>query len=366
MHISGSEDYGRDVEHVEILIQKFNLYYLTVLNQGESNIESIKSLCQVLESHPDREIIQKKTQKSIEMWEEFKELSQARKDALDGALKVHTFDRKADETIEWIEEKNNQEFVLTNIHSLILKNDIFINDVNAVQKQVDLLEIQAKELIQQFPDAIDHIQHKLNETNNAMNNLNLKTKNRTQILLDNNKQQQLFKEFTILCNFIKNTLAKINYELPPADSINSIDISCNINTLHSEIGLEIDKKINEFELFYIKNFKTQDLKHQFQFLIEKYQNVKTIVKNHLDLCYYLKDLDNFDKWINAREKEINYDNPNSVQQIELYIKKHDDFTKQIEHYENDKIQAIQRFTNIEDNIKMKINKDEQNFKRLKG
>jgi len=39
------------------------------------------------------------------MWEDLSELASARKEALNGAKKVHAFDKKIDETLEWILEK---------------------------------------------------------------------------------------------------------------------------------------------------------------------------------------------------------------------------------------------------------------------
>lgn len=61
MAIAASEDYGRDVEHVEILIQKFESF-LTALNVNEEKLVIIKEKAKVLidEGHPEPSKIQEK------------------------------------------------------------------------------------------------------------------------------------------------------------------------------------------------------------------------------------------------------------------------------------------------------------------
>lgn len=63
MAIAASEDYGRDVEHVEILIQKFESF-LTALNVNEEKLVTVKEKAKVLidEGHPEPTKIQEKVE----------------------------------------------------------------------------------------------------------------------------------------------------------------------------------------------------------------------------------------------------------------------------------------------------------------
>jgi spectrin beta len=49
--------------------------------------------------------IEEKTKEVNGMWEDLSELASARREALSGAKKVHAFDKKIDDTLEWILEK---------------------------------------------------------------------------------------------------------------------------------------------------------------------------------------------------------------------------------------------------------------------
>lgn len=61
MAVAASEDYGRDVEHVEILIQKFESF-LTVLTVCEEKITVTKTKAKTLidGGHPEPERIKEK------------------------------------------------------------------------------------------------------------------------------------------------------------------------------------------------------------------------------------------------------------------------------------------------------------------
>lgn len=66
--------------------------------------------------------------------------------ALAGAKQVHVFDRTADETIAWIQEKDSSISSegygqdLETIQALVRKHDGFETDLAAVKEQVSLLK----------------------------------------------------------------------------------------------------------------------------------------------------------------------------------------------------------------------------------
>lgn len=61
MAIAASEDYGRDVEHVEILIQKFESF-LSALAVNEEKLTNVKGKAKTLvdDGHPEPERIKEK------------------------------------------------------------------------------------------------------------------------------------------------------------------------------------------------------------------------------------------------------------------------------------------------------------------
>lgn len=143
MAVAASEDYGRDVEHVEILIQKFESF-LSTLNASHDRIESLKSTARVLMDEPniDASRISAKVDDVNQLWDDLNELAHARQEALSGAKQVHVFDRNADETVAWINEKEAALYTddfgqdLEGVRSSARKHAGFEHDLAAVKEQV--------------------------------------------------------------------------------------------------------------------------------------------------------------------------------------------------------------------------------------
>lgn len=66
MAVAASEDYGRDVEHVEILIQKFDTF-LAVLASNEEKLTTVKAKAKALldDKHPEPIRIQNKVRHGL-------------------------------------------------------------------------------------------------------------------------------------------------------------------------------------------------------------------------------------------------------------------------------------------------------------
>ena len=141
--LAASEDYGRDVEHVELLIQTFDSFLSSLAASG-SRVSSCLTTGRnlIAEGNAEREKIQSKIDDTQQLWEDLRELAHARQEALAGAKQVHVFDRRADETIGWIQEKDaalsaqgyGQD--LETIQALVRQHQVFETDLAAVKEQV--------------------------------------------------------------------------------------------------------------------------------------------------------------------------------------------------------------------------------------
>lgn len=168
--LAASEDYGSDVEHVELLIKKFD-GFIASLNAAETRvancIENGKKLLN--ENNPESPKIKEKIKETQQLWDDIKELAHARQEALAGAKQVHVFDRTADETIEWIEEKDAALTLetfgqdLETIQALVRRHEGFETELAAVKKQVESVKNEASRLSSMFPDTREHIEVKQEE-----------------------------------------------------------------------------------------------------------------------------------------------------------------------------------------------------------
>lgn len=81
--LAASEDYGSDVEHVELLIKKFDAF-IASLNAAEARInkciESGKDL--INEKNPESAKIKEKIKETQQLWDDIKELAHARQEVV--------------------------------------------------------------------------------------------------------------------------------------------------------------------------------------------------------------------------------------------------------------------------------------------
>merc|ERR1719436_2356134 len=167
MAVAASEDYGKDVSHVEMLIKTFDSFLQTI-HSSEERISRVQEISQRLlrEDNSHKETILRKTSDISQLWEDLKEPASARHEALSGAKQVHVFDKNADETISWISEKEAEISAdevgqdLETIQSLIERQEGFQRDLAAIQQQVSAVEKEASVLCELFPDAAAHIEAK--------------------------------------------------------------------------------------------------------------------------------------------------------------------------------------------------------------
>lgn len=112
------------------------------------------------------------------------------------------FDRTADETIAWINEKENllamdnyrQDLDLEGTQALIRKHDAFENELLAVEDQVEYVKQEAQKLIEMFPDAEAHIDVKREDTITAWEDLQIKSKKRREYLQQAEQLQAYFDQ----------------------------------------------------------------------------------------------------------------------------------------------------------------------------
>ncbi|KAG8237733.1 hypothetical protein J437_LFUL016671 [Ladona fulva] len=272
--IAASEDYGQDVEHVEILTAEFEAFATTLglltstpagispnvtpssTNQGlsggiggDARINSVLEAGAVLleEAHPESELIQLKMEETRQVWEDLKELAHARSEALAGAKQVHLFDRTVDETIGWIQEKENELLAedygqdMETIQALSRKHQAFESDLEAVREKVVTLVEEAHRLGSLFPDAKEHIDSKKEEAVESWNELEANAAERKDKLGQRERLQAYFYEAWINDMLAKVTAPDLARDVPGAEAL--------VNR-HNEYKSEIETRTDAFEKFY--------------------------------------------------------------------------------------------------------------------
>merc|ERR1719427_1178791 len=252
MAVAASEDYGKDVSHVEMLIKTFDSFMQTITS-SEERIARVSELSAKLikDKNSHKDIIVKKANEINQLWEDLKELATARHEALSGAKQVHVFDKNADETISWIGEKEAEISAdevgqdLETIQSLIERQEGFQRDLAAIQQQVDSVEKEAAILCELFPDAAAHIDAKREDTGMAVVNLLQMSAARDEKLKQNQQIQRYFDDYRELMAWASEVMAKIT----SPDLASDLTGAETLISRHKEIRSEIDARLESFKRF---------------------------------------------------------------------------------------------------------------------
>ena len=368
MAVAASEDYGKDVSHVERLIKTFDSFMQTILSSEErvsKVLERGSALIAADNSH--KATISEKSEEIAQLWEDLKELTSARHEALSGAKQVHVFDKNADETISWIGEKEAEMSTdetgqdLETIQSLIERQQGLSRDLAAIQEQVVSVEQEAGVLCELFPDAAAHIQSKREYLVQSMNNLITLSGSREEKLQQNQQIQRYFDDYRDLMAWSSEVMAKIT----SPDLASDLTGAETLISRHKEIKSEIDARLGLFTRFetagkeLIRNGhfmsteildKISNLTGRREKMLECWTLREEIYHQHQDYLLWAKDTNAMESWMSSREPSIidsNYGQ--DIDEVEELLKKHKDFEGAVLAKEGD-LQTVHRITMIEKNF----------------
>lgn len=364
MAVTASEDYGDDVEHIEQLIVSFDSF-VSNLTANENRITSAVSKGETLlaEKSPYATTIKTKVDETMQLWDELKDLVNARQEALAGAKQVHVYDRRADETISWINEKDAAMSAedygqdLETIQALVRKHEVFETELGPVKEQVDAVNEEAKRLADTYPDAKEHIEVKRDETMEMWTLLTEKTSTRKGKLKQAEQLQAYFDEYRDLMAWINEMIAKIT----APDLAGNVAGAEALLARCQEHKTEIASRNDAFDNFYKDGQRIINEKHflsneiqdkinvlkQRKDLLEKtLQKRREIYELNLDTQLFLREAEILESWIYSREPQLKDKKfGESIVQVEELIRRHEDFEKTVEAQE-EKFQALKRITMV--------------------
>ncbi|XP_041352702.1 spectrin beta chain, non-erythrocytic 5-like isoform X2 [Gigantopelta aegis] len=363
--IAGSEDYGQDLEHVEILQQRFEDFHHD-LTSNEDRVESVlaKADNMLSTNHFESEKIQQQANEIKQMWADLKEVAEARRDALAGAKEVHMYGRDADDTLEWIQEKDgiissdDYGHDLESCQSLLSRHDGLERDLAAISEQVETITKEAERLIGLFPDAQEHIAAKHEEMVQSWNNLVEKSTKRKEKLQQAEQLQMYFNDYRELTAWISEMMAIITSD----DLAKDLPAAEAMIVRYKEHKAEIDSRQEAFTKFkdtgqYLINnghFLSEEIAEKIHNLHESRDGLERTLahrrklhEQNLEAQQLKHEMEQVEAWIHLREpllKEKNYGQ--SIETVEELLRRHADFEKTVDAQE-EKVQALRRLTEVE-------------------
>uniref|UniRef100_A0A3B4H609 Spectrin alpha chain, non-erythrocytic 1 n=1 Tax=Pundamilia nyererei TaxID=303518 RepID=A0A3B4H609_9CICH len=373
-----NEEMGSDLEQVEVLQKKFDDFQKD-LKANESRLRDINKVASELESEglmaEEAPMVQAQVgatsldllfhivcyvQELNNRWRSLQQLAEERSNMLGSAHEVQRFHRDADETKEWIEEKNqalntdNYGHDLASVQALQRKHEGFERDLAALGDKVNSLGETAERLIQSHPEAVDDIQEKCTELNTAWSSLVGRADQRKDKLGNSHDLQRFLSDFRDLMSWINGIRGLVSSEELAKDVTGAEALL----ERHQEHRTEIDARAGTFQAF--EQFGQQLLARGHYASPEIQQKLEALDRERADLekawvqrrmmldqCLELqlfnRDCEQAENWMAAREAFLASDDKgDSLDSVEALIKKHEDFDKAI-NVQEEKIAALQSF-----------------------
>ncbi|KAI2651505.1 Spectrin alpha chain, non-erythrocytic 1 [Labeo rohita] len=308
-----NEEVGSDLEQVEVLQKKFDDFQKELNNR----------------------------------WRALQQLAEDRSNMLGSAHEVQRFHRDADETKEWIEEKNqalntdNYGHDLASVQALQRKHEGFERDLAALGDK-------------SHPEAVDDIQEKCTELNTAWSSLVGRADQRKEKLGNSHDLQRFLSDFRDLMSWINGIRGLVSSDELAKDVTGAEALL----ERHQEHRTEIDARAGTFQAF--EQFGQQLLARGHYASPEIQQKLEALEQERADLekawvqrrmmldqCLELqlfnRDCEQAENWMAAREAFLASDDKgDSLDSVEALIKKHEDFDKAI-NVQEEKIAALQSF-----------------------
>nr|XP_022333961.1 spectrin alpha chain, non-erythrocytic 1-like isoform X4 [Crassostrea virginica] len=368
MVVASSEDYGQDLEHVEVLQQKFE-DFLHDLNSSEDRVISVTAMATEMidNKHFETEAIQKRSAEVVHTWNELKEVAKARQEALIAAKEVHMYGRDADDTLDWIQEKDGLVSTedyghdLESVRTLISKHEGFERDLAAISEQVESITKEAERLIGQYPDAQEHIAVKHEEMVQSWNILVEKASQRKEKLQQADQLQLYFNDYRELQAWISEMIAIILAEemardLPNAElmMIRCKEHKAEIDSRQDAVNkfLETGKVMIENGHFLSEEIKEKvtDLNTAWEALLKTFEQYHELCEQNLEAQQLRHEMEQLEAWINIREPVMKEKNVGeNIQAVEELLRRQDDFEKTVDA-QSEKFNAICRRTQLEKSL----------------
>ncbi|KAE9418301.1 hypothetical protein Angca_009245, partial [Angiostrongylus cantonensis] len=379
-HLASSEDYGRDLEDCVQLTEKFETVVRELAAAGERVAAVQRAQEELLRSgHPYAASIRAKGTDLQSLWTSVNEAATERQHALAGARQVHRFDQEADETLNWLQDKEatgvameNEELAhadLATIKVQMQRHDEFVHGMRAVEKQVAELCREAERLWTAFPNTREHLEVRKMDMEEQLKDILEGARRHHERLQHMESMQAYFQEYRELMQWMKKMQAVMTSEQLPQDVIGCEELGRR----HDEYNLEMQGRKSHIDEFARQgrhviqgghvlsqeiSEKVQTLERSWAVLCEMWKDRHELYNENLDCQRWKLNAAQLEQWLLERERMLADDwrHIESVESAEAHLRDFDDFLVTLDT-QVDRCEMVKRLTLIEQNLSRLIRKE---------
>ncbi|KAK7065236.1 Spectrin alpha chain, non-erythrocytic 1 [Halocaridina rubra] len=357
------EEYGTTLEHVTALQRKYDEFEKD-MSVHEYRISEVNKHAEKITQEGQREvdIINKHMRDLNEAWKRLCQLALVRKEKLFGALEIQRFNRDANETIAWINEKDaslqTEEYGrdMVSVQSLQRKHEAIELDLSALKDKESYLEKEATRLIEIHANEAVPIQSKLAEIKQLWVSLTAKAQERRRKLDDSHGFHAFLSDFRDHISWINDMKAIINADDIAKDLMGAEALLERHYERKSEIDARkysLESISKEGEILIEKNHSAkEDIRNKLSILTQEMDSLLALwteclvlYKQCLKLQVFYRDSEQVETWMARQETFLeNEDLGDSIDSVEELIKKHKDFERSLS-VQGENISTLDEFAN---------------------
>ncbi|XP_066550797.1 spectrin beta chain, non-erythrocytic 5 [Amia ocellicauda] len=368
-NLAESEEYGQDLEDVEVLQKKFEDFSSEVANLGLSKLSSVLQLGQEVRS-PEGQAREAELHR---LWEELNQTIETRAKNLRAAREVHQFDHDVDELKGWMSEKEaglhseDHGHDLLSVQALLRQHDVLERDLAAIGEEVSRTRQEGATLSRRYPQVRHSLDQRLQEVEASWEGLQQKASERKERLSQAETAQRHFTDWRELVMWLKEMLSRVRGEELGGDGG---DFEQSLKR-HEEYRHEIDRQRDKAQavreegqrLIDSGNFMSPEVEEKLQELEELLRSVEESweERRHLflesaEIQQLQRELEQAEQWLRAHEAALTDEvYGDSVPDVLELMKRQEDLEAMLAVQE-------ERFTQLQE----KTTKKEQRLQRLQA
>ncbi|KAG9333313.1 hypothetical protein JZ751_012838, partial [Albula glossodonta] len=312
-----SQDYGQDLEDVEVLQKKFEDFCSELQGLGQSKLSSVLQLAQEVRSADS----QKKEAELKKLWEELNQTVESRAKNLRAAREVHQFDHDVDELKGWMGEKEaaldseDHGHDLLSVQALLRQHQGLERDLAVIGEEVSRTREEGVALSRRHTQVQESLVERMEEVEEEWSKLQRKAEQRSERLRQAETAQIYLTDSRELVVWLKETLSLVKGEGLGGEGG---DLE-QLLKQHEEYRLQIDKQLDKSQavkeeghhLVEAGNFMSQEVEERRAELQELEENVeqsweerRLLYQEELEILQLQRELEQAEHWLSSHETAL--------------------------------------------------------------
>ncbi|XP_075693547.1 spectrin beta chain, non-erythrocytic 2 isoform X1 [Rhinoderma darwinii] len=334
------------LEDLEVVQQRFETLEAE-MNSLASRIASVNEVAgQLLNTdHRNEESIRDVQDQLNARWNNFRQLVDQKKNALDSALEIQNYHLECNETVCWIREKtkvieSTQSLGndLAGVTALQRKLTGMERDLEAIQRKVGDLHIESEKLATDHPQKASAITGHLSEIDDTWDELNDTMKRREETLGEASKLQGFLRDLDDFQNWLSRAQTAVASEDVPADLVEAERLLAQHESIRNEIerygadykrvrevGEEVTRGQTDAQYMFLQQ-RLKALDTGWNELGQMWENRHQLLSQGYSFQVFLRDTKQVEGFLNNQEYVLSHtEMPTTLQAAEAAIKRHEDF-----------------------------------------